>query len=139
MDAERLSKLPLFEELDRHDLSIVARWADDIDVQPGTALLEEGRFPHEFFVIEEGTAEVVAGDKHLADLGPGDFFGEMALLEQHRRNATVRATSAMRVVVMHARDFSAMEDEMPEIAQRIREVMEERRLEHQSKVDETSA
>jgi voltage-gated potassium channel len=127
MDATRLGKLPLFEELDHHDLKIVARWADEIDVEAGTNLVEEGRFPHEFFVIEEGSAEVTLQGNRLAELGPGDFFGEIALVERLRRTATVTTTSPSRLVVMHARDFVAMEDEMPEIAAQIRGVMEDRR------------
>lgn len=127
MDAERLKQVPLFRDLSRRELERLAAWTDEVDVKPGRHLIDQGSFPHEFMVIESGKAEVTVDGKHLAELGPGDFFGEMALLEQHRRSATVTATSELRVIVMHARDFRAMEDQMPGVTRRIRAVMEERR------------
>jgi voltage-gated potassium channel len=74
--------------------------------------------------------------KHLADLGPGDFFGEIALLAEHRRTATVTATSDLRIVVMHERDFRVMEDQMPDVAAKIRSVMSDRREEHRARTGE---
>ncbi len=136
MDADRLAQLPLFRELPRRDVERVARWADDVDVPAGRRLMEEGAFPHEFMVIESGTAEVLHEGNHLADLGPGDFFGEIALLAEHRRTATVTATSDMRIVVMHDRDFRIMEDQMPEVAAKIRSAMAERREEHRARTGE---
>jgi voltage-gated potassium channel len=136
VDADRLSQLPLFRELTRHEIERIARWADEVDVPAGKHLMDEGAFPHEFMVIESGTAEVHHGEKHLADLGPGDFFGEIALLAEHRRTATVTATSPLVIVVMHERDFRVMEDEMPDVAAKIRAVMEERREEHRSRTGE---
>ena len=127
MDAERLRQIPLFADLAHRDLERLATWTDEVDVKAGKHLVEQGAFPHEFMLIESGTAEVVHDGNRIADLGPGDFFGEMALLEEHRRTATVTASSDLRIVVMHDRDFRAMEDEMPEVAQRIRAVMDERR------------
>lgn len=136
MDADRLKQIPLFRDLPRRDLERLASWADEVDVRPGRRLIDQGTFPHEFMVIETGSAEVTHDEKHLAELGPGDFFGEMALLEKHRRTATVTATSELRVIVMHAREFRAMEEQMPAVAQRIRAVMEERRREDEWRVTE---
>jgi CRP/FNR family cyclic AMP-dependent transcriptional regulator len=127
VDAHRLKAIPLFRNLSRRDLERLARWADDVDVKAGRHLVDQGAFAHEFMVIESGSAEVTVDGKHIADLGPGDFFGEMALLEEHRRTATVTATSDLRVIVMHERDFRAMADQMPEVARRIRAVMDDRR------------
>ena len=90
-------------------------------------LVNQGAYPHEFMVIETGTAEVSHDGKHLADLGPGDFFGEMALLLNVPRTATVAATSEVTLVVMHERNFRAMEEEIPAIAERVNAIMEERR------------
>jgi CRP-like cAMP-binding protein len=78
-------------------------------------------------VIETGTADVSHDGEHLADLGPGDFFGEMALLLNVPRTATVAATSEVTLVVMHERNFRAMEEEIPAIAERVNAIMEERR------------
>ena len=120
MDADRLRKLPLFEELSHKELERIAMWADEVDVPDGKHLTQEGQFGHEFFVIEEGTAEVTHEGVVIAELGFGDYFGELALLEHQRRQATVTATSPLRVIVMFQREFEAMEHEMPEIAARIR-------------------
>jgi CRP/FNR family transcriptional regulator, cyclic AMP receptor protein len=120
MDTQRLKRLPLFEELDRKALERLAAWTDEVDVAPGKRLVEEGALPHEFFVIEQGTAEVLHAGTVVAELGPGDFFGELALLEEQRRTATVVATTPLHVVVMFVREFEQMEREMPELAERIR-------------------
>lgn len=127
MDPARLKSIPLFAELSDREREQVARWADELDVAEGKHLVDEGRFAHEFFVIEEGTAEVRHGDEKLTDLGPGDFFGEIALVEHQRRTASVIATTPMRTIVMFGRDFSQMESEMPSVAARIRQAVEERR------------
>jgi CRP-like cAMP-binding protein len=127
MDPVRLKSIPLFAELSDREREQVARWADELDVAEGKHLVDEGRFAHEFFVIEEGTAEVRHGDEKLTDLGPGDFFGEIALVEHQRRTASVIATTPMRTIVMFGRDFSQMESEMPSVAARIRQAVEERR------------
>ena len=137
MDAERLKALPLFGDLSHHDRQRIARWADDVDLPAGKTLVSQGAFAHEFMVLESGTAEVTVNGDHIADLGPGDFFGEMALLEHQRRSATVTATSDLRVVVMHERDFRAMEDELPEVARAIRATMEERRSRNAGSTDPT--
>ena len=127
MDAERLKTLPLFEDLSNDERARIATWADEVDLPAGKHLMDQGNFPHEFMLIEDGTADVIHDGTAIASLGPGDFFGEMALLEDQRRMASVVATSPIRVVVMHSRDFRAMEDAMPEVAARIRSVMDERR------------
>ena len=88
--------------------------------------MNQGAYPHEFMVIESGTAEVTHDGTHLADLGPGDFFGEMALLLNVPRTATVAATSDVTLVVMHDRNFRAMEEEIL-IAERVNAIVEERR------------
>jgi CRP-like cAMP-binding protein len=77
-------------------------------------------------VIEDGTADVIRDGKRIRTIGPGDFFGEIGLLESQRRTASVVATSAMRLIVMTSRDFSSMRSEMPHIAEEIRKEIEER-------------
>jgi CRP/FNR family transcriptional regulator, cyclic AMP receptor protein len=135
MDARRLKQITLFEDLPRRKLERIAAWTDEVDVPAGRHLIDQGAFPHEFMVIESGTAEVLVDGNKVADLGPGDFFGEMALMEAHRRTATVTATADLRVIVMHDRDFRAMEDEMPEVTARIRSVMDARRKKDESRAD----
>jgi CRP/FNR family transcriptional regulator, cyclic AMP receptor protein len=127
MDPARLKSIPLFAELSDRERAQVARWTDEVDVAEGKHLVEEGQFAYEFFVIEEGTADVRHGEETVASLGPGDFFGEIALLEHIRRTASVVAASPMRAIVMFARDFRAMEAELPGVAARIRQAIEERK------------
>jgi CRP-like cAMP-binding protein len=127
MKAERLRKVALFEGLSDHDYKQLEQWTDEISVPTDKHLVHQGAYPHEFMEIEEGTADVEHDGEHLADLGPGDFFGEMALLLNVPRTATVKATSEITLVVMHERNFRAMEEEIPAIAERVNAIMEERR------------
>jgi CRP-like cAMP-binding protein len=127
MDPARLKAIPLFADLSDAERAQVARWADEVEVDEGRHLVDEGKFAYEFFVIEEGTAAVKHGDEVIAELGPGDFFGEIALLEHVRRTASVVATSPMRAVVMFGRDFRSMETEIPAVADRITRAVEERK------------
>jgi len=120
MDRKRLGEVWLFESLDRHELDQLAEWTDEVSVGAGHELATEGRFAHEFFVILEGTAEVQQGGRTIAELGPGDFFGEIGLLETERRTASVVASTPMRVIVMFGREFRQMERDMPAVAERIR-------------------
>jgi CRP-like cAMP-binding protein len=133
MDAERLRKLPLFADLPDDQLRQVALWTDEIDVPAGKHLVEQGSFPHEFIVIEQGTAEVTRNGEHIADLGPGDFFGEMALHEDHRRMATVTATSDLTAVVMFQREFRIMDEHMPQVCRKIHAEMDRRRRENEAR------
>jgi CRP-like cAMP-binding protein len=123
---KRLKQIPLFSDLSGGDLERLGSWTDEVDLPAGKSLIHQGNFPHEFMVLESGTAEVTHDGEHLADLGPGDFFGEMALLEEQRRMASVVTTSDATVIVMHARNFRAMEEAMPEVAARIKATMLER-------------
>jgi len=120
MDVSRLQGIRLFSGLSKKELEKLAQWTDEISVGEGQELATEGRFAHEFFVIEKGSAEVLKGGERIAELGPGDFFGEIALLETERRTATVRATTPMEVIVMFSREFKRMERELPAVADRVR-------------------
>ena len=93
MDPGRLKNLPLFEGVSEEELSHIAPFVDETSVSEGARLVNEGDYSYQFMAIEEGTAEVVKGGEKLADLGPGDFFGEMGLMEKDRRSASVVATS----------------------------------------------
>src|SRR4051794_10558511 len=120
MDMKHLNGIALFERLSKDQLAEVARKADEIDVEVGKRLVSAGRFGYEFFVIQNGTAEVVREDEHIADLGPGDFFGEMALLGDTVRNADVITRSPMTAMVMTDSAFRSLARQMPEVAEEIR-------------------
>src|SRR3954453_9478591 len=126
MDVKHLEGIALFERLSKAQRAEVARQADEIDVAAGKRLVSAGRFGYEFFVIENGTAEVVRGEEHIADLGPGDFFGEMALLGDTVRNADVVSSSDMTAMVMTDSSFRALARRMPEVADEIREACRRR-------------
>jgi CRP/FNR family transcriptional regulator, cyclic AMP receptor protein len=126
MDEARLRAIPLFERLGKKERREVARHADEVEVESGRQLVREGEFAYEFFAIEEGAAEVRRGDQLLAELGPGDFFGEMGLIGQATRNASVVAISPMRVLVLTGSSFRHLERELPAVSKQIRSAIEER-------------
>jgi CRP-like cAMP-binding protein len=126
MDEARLRSIPLFAGLSDRELTELGRCADEVDLEEGKHLIEEGDFAYEFFAIESGTAEVRVGDECIARLGEGDFFGEMALVGNARRNATVVATSPMTAIVMTGSAFRQMARDLPAVAERIRAAVEER-------------
>ena len=127
MDATRLKSIPLFEEVGDEELAQIAPFATEVSVEEGRELVREGDFSYEFMAIEEGEAEVTRSGEHLADLGPGDFFGEMGLLEKTLRNATVTAKTPVRLVTLTGWDLKRVERAAPHAMERIRTVLEERR------------
>lgn len=126
MDEQRLKSIALFSSLGRDELRQVAQVSDEIDVKEGKELLHEGRFAYEFMIIGDGQAEVVRGGEHVADLGPGDFLGEIAALEDGRRNASVFARSPMSLIVMTARDLRRLADAIPDLGQTLRDTAKSR-------------
>jgi cAMP-dependent protein kinase regulator len=127
LDASRLKSIPLFEEVGDEELAQIAPFATEVSVEQGRELVREGDFSYEFMAIEEGEAEVTRAGEHVADLGPGDFFGEMGLLERTLRNATVTAKTPVRLVTLTGWDLKRVERTAPEAMERIRSVLEERR------------
>lgn len=126
MDERRLNEVPLFAGLTKKERAQIASCADEVDVAAGKELVHEGAYSYEFFVIEDGEAEVLRHDEHLADLGPGDFFGEMGILGHAQRNATVVARTPLTAIVMTDRGLRKMEREMPQLADTLRSKVEER-------------
>jgi CRP/FNR family transcriptional regulator, cyclic AMP receptor protein len=126
VDPKGLDGIPLFAKLSKKEREQVARWADEVDEPAGAHLLDQGRLAHEFFVLTEGTVEVRKDGEHLTDLEPGDFFGEIALVEHDRRTASVVATTPVRAIVMHAREFGAMRKEMPTVCDQIEDAIRAR-------------
>ena len=127
MDASRLKSIPLFEEVGDEELAQIAPFATEVSVEEGRDLVREGDFSYEFMAIEEGEAEVTRSGEHVADLGPGDFFGEMGLLEKTLRNATVTAKTPVRLVTLTGWDLKRVERTAPQAMERIRSVLEARR------------
>jgi CRP/FNR family transcriptional regulator, cyclic AMP receptor protein len=126
MDEERLKAIPLFAGLNRKERRALAPRADEVELEQGRVIVREGEWAYEFFAIEDGTTEVRCGEQLLAELGPGDFFGEMGLVGDTRRNANVIASSPLKVVVMTAQAFRQTSRELPDVAAKIRAAIEER-------------
>ena len=126
MEQRDIAAIPLFAGLSKDDQKVVAQYADEVDVPEGTKLAQEGRFAYEFFAIQDGTAEVTREGQSVAELGPGDFFGEIGLLSAERRVASVVARSPMRLVVLTGAQLRAIESRMAPVGERIRAAMSER-------------
>jgi len=129
MDPARLKSIRLFEQLSDEQLRSIAPFADETSVPEGEQLVREGDFSYELIGIEEGTAQVTRGGDQVADLGPGDFFGEIGVMERGLRTATVVATSPMRLITLTRWELRRMDKEMPEAMEQIRRAADERRPE----------
>ncbi len=127
MDEARLHELPLFERLSRRERKRLAPLIEEIEVDTGHELAHEGDHARLLFVIEEGTASVSQHGEHIAELWPGDFFGEIGLhTKDRRRTSSVVAGSPMRLAVIRDDDLLRIERELPKIAEQIRVVIDER-------------
>ncbi len=127
METSRLAAIPLFADLEDADLALIAAAAREFDVEDGKTLATEGEFGHALFAIESGTAEVTADGERRGTLGPGDVFGEVAVMTAGHRTASVVATSPMRLIALFKRDVWALEQQSPEAAARLRALAIERR------------
>jgi CRP-like cAMP-binding protein len=125
-DPDRLRAIPLFEDLSDDQLEAVASWFTVEDVSEGRRLTPEGASGYLFYVIEEGTVDVVRHEETIAQLGPGAYFGEMAIMGDGRRIADVIATSPMTVFAMFGTNFRELEATLPDVAAKIRSTLEER-------------
>lgn len=110
-----LKRVPLFSRLSGPELERISKVADELDFKEGKELAREGAAGREFFVIIEGTAEVTSRKKRLATLSDGDFFGEISLITQRPRTATVVATSPVRALVITDRSFRRLLEHQPDI------------------------
>jgi CRP-like cAMP-binding protein len=123
---ELLKKVPLFAGCSKSELRELAKSADELDVREGTVLTREGRSGREFFVLISGTARVTKSGRKVADLGPGDWLGEIALLTDSPRTATVTATSPIDLLVITDRRFRTVVETMPSIALKVLSTVGER-------------
>ena len=110
-----IRRVPLFSSISKTELAEVASIADEIDLPEGKVLIREGDEGREFFVLIDGTAQVERGGRKVAKLGPGDFFGEIALIAKTPRNATITTTSPVRALVITDRAFRALLDHSQKI------------------------
>jgi CRP/FNR family transcriptional regulator, cyclic AMP receptor protein len=126
VEAAQLDSIPLFAGLTLDQRATVAEACTEISVDAGTTLVKEGDFGHGAFAITTGSAKVVQDGDVLRTLGPGDMFGEIAVLSGGRRTATVVATTDMTLVTLLNRELWRIERECPEIADALRATIAER-------------
>jgi len=123
---ELLRRVPLFARLDTKGLQEVGRLADEIDVRPGTELCREGRSGGEFFVIIDGSVAIERQGARVNTLGPGDFLGEIALVDGGPRTATATAESPARLLVVGHREFHTLLEDFPSVRLAVLEALAER-------------
>jgi len=123
---ELLKHVPLFSGCSKKELGQVSLIADEIDLRAGKTLIKEGTLGREFFVLVGGTAEIRRKGKRIDSAGPGDFFGEMALLSDQPRNATVVTTSPVDALVVTARNFRTLIETNPLIALKVMRAVADR-------------
>ena len=123
---ELLKRVPLFAGCSKSELRELAKTADELDLREGTVLTREGRPGREFFVLVEGTARVSKAGRKIAEVGAGDWFGEIALITNSPRTATVTATSPVDVLVITDRRFRTLVETMPSIALKVLSCVGER-------------
>jgi CRP/FNR family transcriptional regulator, cyclic AMP receptor protein len=127
MDAQELGQIPLFSDLSEEDLQALSTYADEVTVSDGKHLVDEGGYAYDLFVIVEGQAQVIVGGDVVAELGPGDFFGEAGVLEKQQRNATVVAKSRMRLVTLTGWDIRRMRKQLGPVVEKLEQAIEQRR------------
>ncbi len=126
MDVSLLKTIPLFADVPDDKLRKIAPFAETDEFAEGQVVVREGGYSNHFFAIEEGTVKVERGGEHVADLGPGDVFGEQGLLEKQERSATVTATSRLRVIKIEHWELSRMRKSMPEVVEELKRKVAER-------------
>jgi CRP-like cAMP-binding protein len=124
MDVGRLRQIGVFADMAEKDLRRIAAFATEDSASEGSTLMREGDYSTELIAIEEGTAEVLHGGRTMATLGPGDVFGETGVLERSLRNASVVATSPVRMVKLTTWDIKRL---TPETVGKLRELVAQRR------------
>jgi CRP-like cAMP-binding protein len=123
---EHLKRVPLFAKLRGRELERLGQLADEVEVGLDKTLTEQGETGYEFFIVMDGRVSVIEDRRPVAHLGPGDFFGEIALIEERPRTATVRTDGITRLLVINHREFHALMDEFPAIRGAILEALAER-------------
>jgi CRP-like cAMP-binding protein len=126
VQAERLKKIDLFAALADDELEQLARLAREATVEKGAALVKAGTWAYQMFAIEEGEVEVWRGDEKIATLKEGDVVGETGAVERSLRNATVRATTPLRVIFFTQADIDRVRKEIPDLDERLQEVLRDR-------------
>jgi CRP/FNR family transcriptional regulator, cyclic AMP receptor protein len=124
--SELLRTVPLFAHCSKRELGAIGGIADEIDLKEGTELTRQGKPGREFFVLIDGTADVLKNGRKVNSLKKGDFFGEIALVHNAPRTATVKATSPVDALVVTERNFRRLLEKQPEIQRKVLAALAER-------------
>jgi CRP/FNR family cyclic AMP-dependent transcriptional regulator len=116
---QTLARIPIFSECSNKELKAISKLVTPVEVRAGKVLTTEGDVGREFMIIASGTATVKRNGRKVATLGPGDFFGELAVLAGVPRTATVTAETDMVVEALNRQEFSSLLDESPTLAKKI--------------------
>jgi CRP/FNR family cyclic AMP-dependent transcriptional regulator len=123
---DALGRCPFFADLSRNELRELAKVTEDLEVEEGKILTREGASGSEFFVIVDGEVSVTKNGVEVRMLGPGDFFGEISLLEDRPRTATVTAKTRLRFFVLTRRNFRRLLEKQPELEGKVLRALQER-------------
>jgi CRP-like cAMP-binding protein len=127
MDVGQLRRIQLFSDANEDELDTLGGFAEAVEFSERAEIIREGDDSRALLAIAEGTAEVTRDGKHIATLGPGDVFGEVGVLDDALRNATVTATSRLKLVIMGQLEVQRLKANAPEIYARIEKLAQERR------------
>ncbi len=126
MDAAAIRKITVFSGFDEAQCACIAGACEELDVEEGAKLTEEGEFGYAMFAVVSGTADVFKNGTQVRALGAGDVFGEIAVFYGGQRTATVIATSPMRLVMLFNRELARLDHEVPQVAKVLRSTVAER-------------
>jgi CRP/FNR family transcriptional regulator, cyclic AMP receptor protein len=127
---EHLRSVPMFAELGPRELDVIGQAATELHLEAGNMIVKEGNTAHEMFVVMDGVLEVTRGGEHVADIGPGGFAGEMALLTHAKRHADVVAKTDVIVLHIDGRSFAGVLEQVPQIAVKMLPIVASRVIEN---------
>jgi len=126
MDASQLKRIPIFADVPDEELRVVTTFATSEEFPEGKVILREGDFSNHLYAIEEGTAKATRDGEEIGQLGPGDIFGEVGLLEKEKRAASIEATSRLRAIKIEHWELQRMKKKLPDVYEKIEQTAAER-------------
>jgi CRP/FNR family transcriptional regulator, cyclic AMP receptor protein len=126
MDPSQLKRFPLFKDVDESKLSKIAPFTMLVEFAEGKTIIQEGGYSNDFYAIDEGKVRVERAGEKIAELGPGDVFGEQGLLERQERSASVVADSSVRALKIEHWELARMRKAMPEVVDQLKSTVRER-------------
>ena len=126
MDASQLKRIPIFADVPDEDLSVITTFATTEEVPEGKTIVREGDYANAFMAIEEGSARVTRDGQEVGQLGQGDIFGEIGVIEKEKRTASVEATSRVRLIKIEHWELNRMKKKLPDVYEKIANLAAER-------------